>query len=84
MFFVGYVDPLSEVRLAVLGFFLNFVRRRRRNGQILDLLGFAAGKNGNVAFLDSVDFGDSGRGVALLEEALRVHVAGLLPPGRTR
>ena len=46
MFFVGYVDPLSEVRLAVLGFFLNFVRRRRRrNGQILDLLGFAAGKN---------------------------------------
>ena len=44
MFFVGYVDPLSEVRLAVLGFFLNFVRRRR-NGQILDLLGFAAGKN---------------------------------------
>ena len=45
MFFVGYVDPFSEVRLAVLGFFLNFARRRRRrNGQILDLLGFAAGK----------------------------------------
>ena len=47
LFFVGYVDPFSEDRLAVLGFFLNFVRRRRRrrNGQILDLLGFAAGKN---------------------------------------
>ena len=50
LFFVGYVDPFSEDRLAVLGFFLNFVRRRRRrrrrrrNGQILDLLGFAAGK----------------------------------------
>ena len=41
-------------------------------------------QNGTVAFLDSVDFGDSGRGVALLEEALRVHVAGLLPPGRSR
>ena len=42
LFFGGYVDPFSEDRLAVLGFFFNFARRRR-NGQILDLLGFAAG-----------------------------------------
>ena len=44
MAFIGYMDQFSEVRLAVLGFFLN-IRRRRWNGQILDLLGFAAGKN---------------------------------------
>ena len=43
MAFVGYMDQSSEVRLAVLGFFLNIWRRL--NGQILDLLGFAAGKN---------------------------------------
>ena len=34
--------------------------------------------------LDGVDFGGSRGGVALLEEALRVHVAGMLPTaGRT-
>ena len=40
-------------------------------------------QNGTLASLDSVDFGDSRGGVALLEKGLRVHIAGLLLPGRT-
>ena len=42
--FIGYLDQFSEVILAVMGFLLSFWRRRL-NGQILDLLGFAEGKN---------------------------------------
>ena len=47
------MDTFSEVKVAVLGFFLNIRRTfgehseniRRKNSQLLYLLGFAAGKN---------------------------------------
>ena len=36
--------------------FLNFIRRRRLNGPLLDLLGFAAGKNVPVMAVKTLDF----------------------------
>ena len=42
---VDHMDTFSEVKVAVLGFFLNIGEHSEKNSQLLYLLGFAAGKN---------------------------------------